>query len=173
MNDLLKFDNTDNVKIRFNMSNGGSFDPIKLFKEDKQSLLNGHFHNYSKKSYKEGNIAIGLARIENDKWLLFDISIITKDLNKFNEVGYEYQTMVEYEKYFGRVIINYHNTATNLIRNAESVIKDCEVVQILEDTFDNVLFTGYENVHISWIELNRVIKKIYGKLHLKIKKEYI
>jgi len=118
-----------------------------------------NFITIPKKSYKEGNIAIGLAKIENDKWLLFDISVITKDLNKFNEVGYEYQTISEFEKYFGRVIINYHNTATNLIRNAESVINDCVVVQILEDTFDNDIFPGYENVHISWSDLNRIIDK--------------
>jgi len=49
MNDVLKINNLDNVKIRFNMSNGGSFEPIKLFKEDKQHLMNGQFHNYSKK----------------------------------------------------------------------------------------------------------------------------
>jgi len=170
LNDLLKFDNLDNVKIRFNMSNGGSFEPIRLFKEDKQRLLNGHFHNYSKKSYKEGNIAVGLARIENDKWLLFNISLITKDLNRFNEVGYEYQTLSESEKYFGRVIVNYHNTATNLIRNAENVINECKVIQILEDTFDNDLFPGYENVHISWNDLNRVINKNTWKTALENQK---
>jgi len=170
LNDILKFDKLDNVKIRFNMSNGGSFDPIRLFKEDKQHLLNGNFHNYSKKSFKEGNITVGFARIENDKWLLFDISIITKDLNKFNEVGYEYQTIPEYEKYFGRIIVNYHNTATNLIRNADSVINECEIVQILEDTFDNDLFPGYENVHLSWNDLNRVINKNIWKTALENQK---
>jgi len=171
LNDLLKFDNLDNVKIRFNMSNGGSFDPIKLFKEDKQSLLNGHFHNYSsKKSYKEGNIVVGLAKIENDKWLLFDISVITKDLNKYDALGYEYKTVDEYKKYFDRVIIHYHNTSENLIRKAESVIHECEVAEILDNTFDNDIFPGYENVHISWNDLNRVINKNTWKTALENQK---
>jgi len=74
--DLLKFDNLENVKIRFNQQNNFDFDPIKFFKEDKQRLLNGHFHNYSKKkSYRKGDIAVGFAKIENDRWLLFDVSL--------------------------------------------------------------------------------------------------
>jgi len=44
-----------NVKIRFKQQNSSDFDSINFFKEDKQRLLKGHFHNYSKrKSYKEG-----------------------------------------------------------------------------------------------------------------------
>ena len=84
---------------------------------------------------------------------------VTNDLNILNGVGYEYQTLTEYEKYFGRLIIKFKNTAQNMIRNAESVINDCEVSQILPDTFDNDLFPGYDKVNISWGELSRVIKK--------------
>lgn len=48
LNDILKINDLSNVKVRFNQSNKSDFDPIKLFKEDKQSLLNGQFWNYSK-----------------------------------------------------------------------------------------------------------------------------
>ena len=67
--------------------------------------------------------------------MLFDISRVTKDLNKFKAVGYEYEPIKEYEKYFGRIIIEYKNNAQNLVRRAGSVINDCIVLQILEDTF--------------------------------------
>lgn len=168
--DILQFDNLKNVKIRFNQQNNFDFDPIKFFKEDKQRLLNGHFHNYSKKSYKQGNIVVGFAKIEGDRWLLFDVSLITKDLNKYNAVGYEHKTLLEYEKFCGRLVIKFHNRATNLIRIAENVIDECEVVQILEDTFDNDIFPGYENVNISWQDLSRVIEKETWKTALKNQK---
>ena len=37
-----------------------------------------------------------------------------------------------------------------MVRKAESVINDCKVIQLLEDTFDNGTFPGYENVKLSW-----------------------
>lgn len=171
INDILQFEDLSKVKVRFNKTNNLDFDPIKLFKEDKQSLLNGQFWNYSKsKSFKEGDIAVGFAKIENHKWLLFDVSIITKDLNKFNSVGYEHQTLKEYEKYLGRLIIEFHNKAQNLIRKASNVINDCKVVQILEDTFDNDIFPGYENINLSWYDLKRVINKNVWKTALENQK---
>ena len=170
LNDILNLQDLSKVKIRFNKENDKEFVPIKHFKENKQALLNGNFHNYSKKSYKKGDLTIGFARISKDKWLLFDISIITKDLNKYHTVGYEYETVKEYEKYFGRLIIEFRNKSQNLIRLAHSVINDCKVSQILESTFDNDLFPGYENVDISWTDLKRVINKSTWKTGLENQK---
>ncbi len=159
LNDILNFSDLRKVKVRFNQSNG-SYDPLRFFKEDKKSLLNGQFWNYNKKkSFKNGDITVGFIKLRNHKWLLFDISIITKDLNLNNAVGYEYETLKEYEKYFGRLIIEFRNKSQNLIRNAESVIDQCSVIQILEDTFDNDLFPGYENVRLNWKDLKRVVSK--------------
>lgn len=170
LNDLLRIEDLRNVKIRFNQSNSEA-NPIDVFKKDRNSLLNWQFHNYSKnRSFYEGQIAIGFVKIEGDKWLLFDISKITKDLNRFNAVGYEFETLTLYEKYFGRVIIEYKNKAQNLIRMANSVIHECKVIQILEDTFDNDIFPGYENINLSWNDLKRVINKNVWKSTLENQK---
>jgi hypothetical protein len=85
-------------------------------------------------------------------------------------IGYEYQNMDEYSKYIGRVIIRYKNTSQTLIRNAESVIHDCEIVQILPDLFDNDIFPGYEHVHLKWNDLKRVITKESWKTALQNQK---
>ncbi|MFH1233540.1 MAG: GIY-YIG nuclease family protein [Patescibacteria group bacterium] len=160
LNDLLQLKNLENVKIRFNKDNGDGYDPIRFYKEDRDKLLKGQFWNYNKhKSFREGNIAIGLARIEGDKWLLFNISKITKDLHKLNNVGYEYETLLKYEKYFGRLIIQYHNKSQNLIRLAKNLIDDLEVIEILPEQFNDDDFPGYENVNLSWYDLQRVIRK--------------
>jgi len=57
-----------------------------------------------------------------------------------------------------------------MIRLANSVINDCEVHQILPDTFDNDIFPGYENVNVSWIELSRVVTKESWRTALKNQK---
>ena len=85
INDILNLNDLDNVKVRFVKGNNIT-DPLELFKKDRKSLLDWQFWNYSKqKSFKEGQITIGFVKIEGDKWLLFDISKITNDLNIFKD----------------------------------------------------------------------------------------
>lgn len=161
LNDILKLINLDNVKIRFNLMFDGNWIPSEIYKQNEFStLLDGHYHNYARyKSYKEGQITIGFLKVEGNKWLLFHIGKVTKDLNVFSGVGYEYESIPEYEKYCGRLIINFKNSSQNLIRNAKSVIDECRVLEILSDDFNNDVFPGYENVRLSWPELADVIGK--------------
>jgi len=151
-----------------------NWNPIELFKNgDISTMLAGQYWNYNKnKSYKAGQIAVGLVKIKpnEDFWLLFHIGRVTKDLNKLNGVGYEYEDLPEYEKYVGRLIVKFKNKAQTMIRNAESVIYDCYISQILPDTFDNDLFPGYEKVSVSWDALRRVIEKDNWKTALQNQK---
>jgi hypothetical protein len=152
INDILRLDNFDNVKIRFNLMFRNIWNPIEVFKNgDVSVMLEGQYWNYNKnKSYKVGQITIGLVKIRpnEDFWLLFHIGKVTRDLDRLNGVGYEYELLTQYDKYCGRLIIKYKNTSQNMIRNAKSVINDCEVVQILPDTFDNDIFPGYDKVNV-------------------------
>lgn len=174
LNDILRIENLENVKIRFNLMFRHNWNPIEIFKNgDINILLEGQYWNYKKqKSYKDGQITIGLIRIKsNDNlWLFFHVGKITKDLNRLDGVGYEYEILSDYKKYFGRLIVRFKNKAQKMIRNATSVIDDCEVLQILPDTFDNDIFPGYEKVNISWEEMSRVIEKENWKTALQNQK---
>lgn len=172
LNDILQLSESEisNAKIRFNKSNNIDFDPISLFKEKDLGLYNGHFWNSKVKSFREGQIAIGFIRISTDKWLLFDISIITKDLEIYNGAGYDYTTLEKYKKYFGRLIIQYKNKSQNMIRNASNVLEDCIIHQIIEDTYENDIFPGYENIDLSWNDLRKVIVKNDWKAALENQK---
>lgn len=174
LNDILKLDNLEKVKIRFNLMFDDNWNPIEVYKnKDFNTLLKGQYWNYKKKkSFKQGQITIGFVKINSndDLWLLFHVGKITKDLNKLDGIGYEYEILIDYEKYFGRLIIRFKNKVQTLIRNAKSVIEDCEVLQLLPDTFDNDLFPGYDKVNISWEELSHVIKKENWKTALQNQK---
>ncbi|MCL6248204.1 GIY-YIG nuclease family protein [Acinetobacter sp. ANC 4945] len=174
LNDILQIKDLDNTKIRLNVMFGGNWNPIEVFKDgNMDEILRGHYWNYSsKKSYKDGQITVGLIRIKpnEDLWLLIHVGKITKDLNKFNDVGYEFEVLEKYRKYFGRIIVKYKNSSQTLIRNALTIINDCEIHQILPDVFDNDLFPGYENINISWQELTRVIEKDSWKTALQNQK---
>jgi hypothetical protein len=48
LNDLLRFDNLKNVKIRFNLMFAQNWNPIELFKNgDISTMLAGQYWNYS------------------------------------------------------------------------------------------------------------------------------
>tara|TARA_Y100000385_G_scaffold287887_2_gene353176 strand:- start:4320 stop:5063 length:744 start_codon:yes stop_codon:yes gene_type:complete len=142
---------------------GHNWNPIELFKNgDITRMLEGQYWNYKRnKSYKEGQTTIGFVKIKpnEDYWLLFHIGKVTKDLNLLDSVGYEFEPLSEYDKYLGRLVIRFKNKSQTMIRKAESVIESCEVSQILDDTFDNEIFPGYEKVNVAWQELKRLINR--------------
>lgn len=173
LSDIINFDDLNNVKIRFNLMFNDNWNPTDIFKNaDTATMLNGQYWNYKKsKSYKQGQITIGFLRLkEKNLWLLFHVGRVTKDLNQFDGVGYEYEVLPEYEKYFGRLIVKYKNNSQTMIRLATSVMDECEVVQLLSDTFDNDIFPGYDKVKLSWGELRRVIEKEGWKTALQNQK---
>lgn len=115
LNDILRLDNLYNVKIRFNLMFAQNWNPIELFKNgNTATMLAGQYWNYNtNKSFKTGQITLGLVKIKpkEDYWLLFHVGKVTKDLNKLNGVGYEYEHLPEYEKYVGRLIVKFKNKA--------------------------------------------------------------
>ncbi len=172
LNDILGLSDDDikNTKIRLNKNNNEDFEPIKFYKEKNNTLYKGNFWNGKSKRFQEGEIVIGFIRISDDKWLLFDISIITKDLNVYNNMGYEYETIEKYKKFFGRVIIRYKNKGQQMVRMAEGLINEFEIYEIIDETFDDDVFPGYENVDLSWYELKKVIEKKDWKTALENQK---
>ncbi len=174
LNEILKLDNLENVKIRFNLMFRDNWNPIEIFQNnDIDALLEGQYWNYkSKKSYRAGQITIGFIRMNrsDDLWLLFHVGKITKDLDVLDGIGYEYEILSQYQKYFGRLIVKYKNKSQTMIRLAESVIHDCEVVQILPSTFDHDVFPGYDKVNVTWQDLSRLIDKESWKTALQNQK---
>lgn len=161
LNELLQLKDLSNVKVRLNKPSNAGWNPIELFKNgDTEALLRGQYWDYSMKSFQVGQTTIGLIRLDQpDLWLLFHVGRVTKSFDGQNAIGYEYESLPEYDKFVGRVIVRYKNKSQNMVRKAESVLGECEVSQILPDVFDNDVFPGYENVDLSWRDLGRVLTK--------------
>ena len=76
LNDVLRLDDLDNVKIRFNLMVRQNWNPIELFETGEiDVMLEGHYWNYKhQKSYKNGQITVGFVRLDRkDLWLLFHV----------------------------------------------------------------------------------------------------
>mgnify|MGYP004657390413 FL=1 len=153
----LSIEELNNCKIRLMKSNG-YVDPLTHFlKEPEEINTNWLFWNYTNASFRVGQYVIALLKMDYDTYLLTTIKKITKDYNIRKNVGYAGIELEKYKKYYGRIIIKYHNTSQNLIRNANSIINELEVIQILNTTYDGVKFPGYDNVCLHFKDLETII----------------
>ena len=175
LNDLLQLNQEElkRTKIRLNTYNGDK-NPIDEFKKNPQYLLDWNYWN--NKTYKKGQISIGLVNMGNDKWLLFTVGLITKILDfpisndhkkgdVKNGVQVEYDTFEKYQDLYGRVVVGYHNDSQQMFRNAESLIDQLVVKEILPSIFTGFDFPGYDNVSLTYEQLETIIKGNYPSYH--------
>lgn len=188
LNDILKIENLDNVKIRLNLSNN-TWNALEYYHNNPTLMLIGNFHNSEDKIkedgqlkrgkiwFKENDIVIGLAKIKNDDWLLIDVSKITKSYNKSWDgktpttlnTFYEHEKIKELEKYFGRLIVQFHKYQAFVTLTGEK-IDNFIVKEILPSSLDKDLFPGYDKVNISWETLKQVLEKDTWKTGLENQK---
>lgn len=175
LNDLLQLTHDEilKTKIRLNTYNGEK-NPIEEFKKNPKLLLEWNYWN--NKSYKAGQISIGLVNMGNDRWLLFTVGKIVRLLDKptvetrlpKNEnsgVQVEYETLEKYNDLYGRVVLEYHNESQQLFRNAENFIDQLIVREILPSIFTGFDFPGYDNVCLSYDQLKTIVMGYYPSYH--------
>jgi hypothetical protein len=167
LNNLLNFNEKEinSIKIRLLTvpSDNKSNDPHKIYIEDPEKVSTNWFlwkQSKQGRPFKKGQIGIGLLNLRNDMWLLVTIKRILEELpNKKSGVHYKAKEIIEYSQYFGRVIIKYHNTVQQMARNAKDIINDLEVLEILSTQYDGSDFPGYENVCLSFSEIETIINR--------------
>lgn len=160
LNDLLRIEQKDfgNVKIRFNQSNGVE-NPLDSYLRDPEAVNTRFFLWRTKQRYfKEGQIAISLLKLSEDKWLLTTIKRITKELDVFDGVNYEGEEIEKYKHFFGRVIVQFHKTFQSQGVMYENYYKDLVVCQVLPEIFSGNDFPGYDKVRLSYVQLEAILK---------------
>ena len=163
LNDLLHIrpEDIENTRVKFNISNGDT-DPLDLYKKDPELVDTTWFLWHEKRRYfYKGQLALCFLRIREDTWLLTTIKHILKEIDVDDEggVGYEAEEVESYRKYFGRVLVKYHNTNKAMGRLYSSVMDDLEVLEILNDKFTGDEFPGYENVRLSYAQLKTILDR--------------
>ncbi len=159
LNDLLHIEDEilKNTKIKFNQYNGQT-DPMDEYKREPEKINSEWlFWRTETKYFKIGQIAICLLKLTYDTWLLTTIKRITKDFNIKNAVNYEGEEMPDYQQYFGRVIVKYRKKHQSQCVYAEGIIDTLEVIHILPSIYDGEDFPGYDNVRLSFKQLETII----------------
>lgn len=161
LNDLLRFDTTEvpNVRVKFNISNGYD-DPLDLYKTNPDEVnVTWFLWHDDRRYFNVGQTAICLLKLRGDQWLLTTIKKITRLLDVTDGVGYDADEVKEYEQYFGRLVVEYHNPCRTMGRKYENVMDELEVVQILNEQYTGNEFPGYENVRLSYPLLKTIVDR--------------
>lgn len=146
-----------NIKVKLNQSNGID-DPLELYQREPE-IVNTQwlFWREQRRYFYEGQIAVCFLKLSWDTWLLTTIKKITKDLNVNGGISYEGYELEEYRKFYGRVIVKYHKTFQTQGIYYEKICNEMIVNQILPVTFDGYDFPGYDNVRLTYNQLETVI----------------
>ncbi len=159
LNDLLHFpkEEFNNIKIRFNQHNGYS-NPMELYQQNPEEInTRWLFWREQQRYFNIGQIAICFLKLTSDTWLLTTIKKVTKELNVHKGINYEGVVLEEYKKYYGRVIVHFHKHFQTQGVFFEKVYEDLVVNQILPTTFDGFDFPGYDNVRLTFSQLEAII----------------
>ena len=161
LNDLLHFDDAEvpNVRVKFNISNGYD-DPLDLYKTNPDEVnVTWFLWHDDRRYFNVGQTAICLLKLRGDQWLLTTIKKITRLLDVTDGVGYDADEVKEYEQYFGRLVVEYHNPCRTMGRKYENVMDELEVVHILNEQYTGNEFPGYENVRLSYPLLKNIVDR--------------
>lgn len=161
LNDLLRFDAAEvpNVRVKFNIYNGYD-DPLDLYKTNPDEVnVTWFLWHDDRRYFNVGQTAICLLKLRGDQWLLTTIKKITRLLDVTDGVGYDADEVKEYEQYFGRLVVEYHNHCRTMGRKYENVMDELEVVQILDEQYTGNEFPGYENVRLSYPLLKNIVDR--------------
>lgn len=74
-----------------------------------------------------------------------------------NGIGYQLKEVTAFSKYAGRIIIKYARTGRTYINNAETYVPLLEIDTVLEEKYSGASFPGYENVSLSFNELETIV----------------
>lgn len=164
LNDILKIpsDEIQNYKVKFNVNNGYE-EPLIVMTRSYEEICDWIAWKKEKDDLPRKKV-IAFVRyytVSQEQWLFAGIYEVNKKSN-FNEikdnVGYELTPVREYQNLYGRLVVAYKNSTQQLKRNAENVLDDIKVVELLKSPYNGVEFKGYNNVNLSFQELEVIVK---------------
>lgn len=162
LNHLLEFsiDDYDKIRVKFNQINEENAEPKDVYQNRPDEINNNWlFWRKNRRYFSVGQIAVCLVDLKDNRWLLTTIKEVTKELSVKNGINYIGKEIDKFKPFFGRVIIKFHKTSRVQVFKFGKVQDKLEVIQILPTVYDGDDFTGYENVCLSFIQLEAILKR--------------
>lgn len=115
------------------------------------------FYNADKKHFKVGETVINAVKVDYDKYLVTMVKKVTKDLNRYNDQGYEGENVEKFKPYFDRLIIKY-KPGRMRVRKYASLYDDVIVSEILSEPWRGDDFNGYDEICLSYSQLESIFR---------------
>lgn len=154
-------------KISLNMKvldeNGNLVPAIDRYQKNGEVGFGYHSHRGSSKQRnftRVGQIVFSFAQLKDDskKWLLISVGKITK----IADHGWcPFEPLNEYNGYVGRLVIRIAEKKSAMGRyvyDLKRFIDDAEVIEVLPNEYEEINFTGYENVHLTFGQLKLILQ---------------
>ena len=164
LNDILKIpeNQIQDYKVKFNVNNGYT-EPLLVMTRSYDEICNWIAWKKEKDDLPRPKV-IGFVRyytVSQEQWIFAGAYEVNKKSN-FNEIkegeGYDVTPIPEHQNLYGRLVVEYKNTTQQLKRNAENVLNDIKVVELLKKPYNGVEFEGYNNINLTFQELEIIIK---------------
>ena len=168
LNDLFCLSNDEiaNSKIALNMVTDKS-NNVTAFQEWEESDSNDRYVDFSywshygdKRNFKVGQLCFGFVQLpgNNKKWLLVTAGQIVNIPDKPHFC--EYETITKYLGFLGRLVVEIDkgNTYSRYVFNLSSYLNRIKVIELLSHDYQKIKFNGYENVQLSYHDLNIILE---------------
>lgn len=156
------------AKVKFNVTNDSGINPLNVWLKNPEDVNHNWLFWYkgekgtrSAINFSIGDLAACFVRLGRGEWLLTTVKTVTeKDSNAINAPKWSGVPVERLEKYFGRLIVKYYRPATERAQNKLSdIIERLEVVRILDSSYDGPGFSGFDNVRLSFEELEIIVNR--------------
>ena len=164
LNDILKIpeNQIQDYKVKFNVNNGYT-EPLLVMTRSYDEICNWIAWKKEKDDLPRLKV-IAFVRyytVSQNQWIFAGAYEVNKKSNFYEVkegVGYDLTPISEYKNLYGRLVVEYKNTTQQLKRNAENVLNDIKVVELLKKPYNGVEFEGYNNINLTFQELEIIIK---------------
>lgn len=164
LNNILKIPENEiqNYKVKFNVYNGYE-EPLMVMSRSYEEICDWIAWKKEKDDLPRPRV-IAFVRyytVSQEQWIFAGAYEVIKKSNFYdiqNNVGYDLIPVPEYQNLYGRLVVEYKNTTQQLKRNAENVLNEIKVVELLKKPYNGVEFEGYNNINLTFQELEVIIK---------------
>ena len=159
LNDILNISEQNQRKFKVKFNNWTGENPIQTYLRDEEIINNYNlFWRTNKRYFNVGDIVINFIKIDNNKWLLTTIKEVSKELFVTGGQNYEGIELKEYSALFGRLIIRYRKESRGSVLKYTTCKEKLVIEQLLSDSFGGEEFPGYDNISLSYKELELILR---------------
>ncbi|MGJ4789533.1 GIY-YIG nuclease family protein [Leptospira koniambonensis] len=157
-NELFPFNDSNSYKVHLASWNGTDH-PLDVFARSESEWEDWNKWRDSRDDYNR-DFVFSLIEyyVESDTWLFGGIYKIIGSTNVNRSLSYDIQLTDKLKNFIGRLKITFKRPGRARVIKLETYIDSFEIKEILREKFDGTMFPGYENICLTYKNLESAVK---------------